>query len=110
MCNHAAVAAFLNSHSNKNNNENELFPLHARDGIKIVDRYIIPVNLQIQVPGTRIERVRSPDLSNDSRLQIVVYQCSRPGDRQKCVAISHGWRCVNVGTGAAARLNRRQIV
>ena len=54
MCNHAAVAAFLNSQSNKNNNENELFPLHARDGIKIVDRLCHPC--QSSVP-----RFRTPD-------------------------------------------------
>ena len=37
----------------------KLFTLHASEGIKIVDRYVIPVNLQIQDSDTRLERVRA---------------------------------------------------
>ena len=110
MCNHAAVAAFLNSQSNKNNDENEIIspPRERWDR----DRRSICHPCQSSDPGSgHLTRACArPDLSVDSRPRIAVFQSNSPGDRQKRVAIAHGWRRVNVGTGTTARLNRRQIV
>ena len=89
----------------------KLFPLHARDGIKIVDRVCHPCqssDLRFGHPTRMCMRARIRATIRARRWPIS--SVAALVDRQKRVAISQGWRCGNVGIGTTARLYRRQIV
>ena len=88
---------------------NDSMLLHAGEGMRIVERYIITVKLQIRALNANIWRAR-PDQSADSRLQRAGFQCSGLENRQKGVGMRHGSQRVNVGARAEVRLYHWQIV
>ena len=78
--------------------------LHADEGIRIVDRYIITVKLQIPISVTYMwrtrGRIREPIWAHSG----ACFQCSGLEERRKCVAMRHGSRRVDVGVRAEVRL------
>ena len=88
------------------NKMNESMFLHADERIRIVDRYIITVKLQIRALNANIwrarGRIRTPILGRFG----ACFQCSGLEERRKCVAMRHGSRRVDVGVRAVVRLFR----
>ena len=108
-CSHPALAAFLYFRTDKNKMNDSMF-LHADEGIRIVDRYIITVKLQIRVSGANIWRARGRIRAPIWAHSRACFQCSGLENRRKGVAMWHGSRRVDVRARAEVRLFHWQIV